>query len=87
MAMYSVELLVLLFAVAVFAISVVVHTFSRFAQQAAAIRAALAECPEKREFRYTVRETVVSYNDGKVVQLGTRRKIAAVSRQPQRAAA
>lgn len=43
--------------------------------QVAAIRQALAECPEQREVRFTIREVVVRYNDGKVVPLRQRQPI------------
>ena len=35
----------------------------------AALKRELAECPATRELRFTVRETVVSWNDGTVVAL------------------
>lgn len=36
------------------------------------LRAALADCPETLELRYTIRETVVGWNDGTVVVLPLR---------------
>lgn len=49
------------------------------------LKAALAECPETRELRFTVREVVVSPARGNVIALPVRFKPAAL--QPLRAAA
>lgn len=38
----------------------------------AALKRELAECPATRELRFTVRETVVSWNDGTVIALPVR---------------
>lgn len=55
--------------------------------QVEAIRQALAECPDQREVRFTIREVVVHYDDGKVVPLRQRKTIKAPQCQTVRAAA
>lgn len=42
-----------------------------------ALHQALAECPEQREMRFTLREIVVRYDDGKVVPLRQRHQAPA----------
>ena len=54
--------------------------------QVEAIRQALAECPEQREVRFTIREVVVRYNDGKVVPLRQRLPVRLTLR-PERSGA
>ena len=55
--------------------------------QVEAIRQALAECPDQREVRFTIREVVVRYDDGKVVPLRQRKPVTAVQCPTVRAAA
>ena len=52
----------------------------------AAIKAALADCPQNRELRFTIREITVSPRHGQVAQLPVRIKPLAAPR-PLRAAA
>lgn len=55
--------------------------------QVEAIRQALVDCPDQREVRFTVREVVVRYDDGKVVPLRQRKPVTAALRPTVRAAA
>lgn len=52
-----------------------------------ALRQALDECPEQREVRFTLREIVVSYDDGKVVPLRQRRETPGPALNPAARAA
>lgn len=85
--MFATEIAVLLVGLALVGIGVIVQALRTALPQAAAIRQALKDCPESREVRFTVREVVVSYNDGKVVPLRSRRAVTLPRQLPVRAAA
>ena len=70
---------------ALVAFAVITASFARALPQVRAVKAALANCPETRELRFTVRELVVIPARGNVVALPVRLKTAAL--QPLRAAA
>lgn len=55
--------------------------------QIEAIRQQLAECPDQREVRFSIREVVVHYDDGKVVPLRQRKPVKLTLRPTVRAAA
>ena len=67
------------------ALGVITLAVARTLPQVRALKAALANCPETRELRFTVRELVVTPARGNVVALPVRLKPAAL--QPLRAAA
>ncbi|MFN3517656.1 MAG: hypothetical protein ACK4YM_10950 [Novosphingobium sp.] len=89
--MFATEIAVLLVGLAVVGTAVIVQALRTALPQAAAIRKALKDCPESREVRFSVREVIVGYNDGKVVPLRARRAVprtVTLARQlPGRAAA
>jgi hypothetical protein len=85
--MFATEIAVLLVGLALVGIGVIVRALRTALPQVAAIRQALKDCPESREVRFTVREVVVSYNDGKVVPLRTRHAVSLPRQKPVRAAA
>lgn len=64
-----------------------VHSLRNALPQVAAIRQALAECPDQREVRFMIKEVVVRYNDGKVVPLRRRQPVRLTLRPSARAAA
>ena len=70
---------------ALVAFAVITASVARALPQVRAVKAALANCPETRELRFTVRELVVTPARGNVVALPVRLKPAAL--QPLRAAA
>ena len=70
---------------ALVAFAVIAASVVRALPQVRALKAALANCPETRELRFTVRELVVTPARGNVVALPVRLKLAAL--QPLRAAA
>ncbi len=51
------------------------------------LKAELAACPDKLEFRYTITETVAAWNDGTVVALPLRPRQARPLAQPAMRAA
>ena len=67
------------------ALAVIAVSVARALPQVRGLKAALANCPETRELRFTVRELVVAPARGNVVALPVRFKPAAL--QPLRAAA
>jgi hypothetical protein len=85
--MSAIELSVLLVLCGIAATGLVVQLLRTALSQAGAIRRALDACPETRELRFTVREVLVSYDDGKVVPLRPRSVISLPGRVPVRAAA
>ncbi|MBN8483207.1 MAG: hypothetical protein J0L50_00370 [Sphingomonadales bacterium] len=85
--MFATEIAVLLVGLALVGCGVIVQALRTALPQAAAIRQALKDCPESHEVRFTVREVVVSYNDGKVVPLRARRAVSLPRQLPVRAAA
>ncbi len=85
--MLTVEFSVLFAALALVGGASLVQSLRTALPQIAAIRQALAECPEQRELRFTIREVVVRYDDGKVVPLRQRKPIRLTLRQTDRAAA
>ena len=70
---------------ALVALAVIAVAVARALPQVRELKAALANCPETRELRFTVRELVVAPARGNVVALPVRFKPAAL--QPLRAAA
>ena len=85
--MLTVEFSVLFALLALVGAGSLVHSLRTALPQVAAIRQALAECPEQREVRFTIREVVVRYDDGKVVPLRQRKPIRLTLRPSGRAAA
>lgn len=85
--MSAIELSVLLVLCGIAAMRLVVQQLRTALSQATAIRRALDACPETREMRFTLREVVVAYDDGKVVPLRMRSVISLPGRVPERAAA
>ena len=85
--MLTVEFSVLFALLALVGAGSLVHCLRAALPQVAAIRQALAECPEQREVRFTIREVVVRYDDGKVVPLRQRKPIRLTLRPTGRAAA
>lgn len=85
--MLTVEFSVLFALLALVGAGSLIHSLRTALPQVAAIRQALAECPEQREVRFTIREVVVRYDDGKVVPLRQRQPIRLTLRPTDRAAA
>ncbi|MFM5924775.1 MAG: hypothetical protein ACKOPG_11390 [Novosphingobium sp.] len=85
--MFAIEISVLLTLGGFAALTTLIASARTALPQVAAIRQALAECPDGRAMRFTVQEIVVSYNDGKVVPLRRRRSISLPRQLPARAAA
>ena len=85
--MLTVELSVLFAFLALVGAGLLIHSLRTALPKVSAIRQALAECPEQREVRFTIREVVVRYNDGKVVPLRQRKPIRLTLRPTGRAAA
>ena len=71
---------------AVTAIAMLAWQIAEAAPKIARLQAALADCPQTRELRFTIRETLVSPRHGQVVALPIKLKQAG-SAQPLRAAA
>ncbi len=79
--------LIALFSIAaVTAIAMLAWQVAAAAPKVADLKAALADCPQTTEFRFTVRETIVSPRHGQIVTLPIKIK-ALGSAQPLRAAA
>lgn len=85
--MFTFELSLLLACSALFAIGSLVQTARAALPQVAALRQALRDCPETLELRFTTREVVVQYKDGKVVPLRPRAVVSLPGRFEGRAAA
>ncbi len=85
--MLTVEFSVLFALVALIGGGSLIHSLRTAMPQIAAIRQALAECPDQREVRFTIREVVVRYDDGKVVPLRQRQPVRLTLRPTDRAAA
>jgi hypothetical protein len=85
--MFTFELSVLLACSALVAIGSLVQTARAALPQVAALRQALRDCPEALELRFTTREVVVQYKDGKVVPLRPRAVVSLPGRFEGRAAA
>ncbi len=85
--MFTVELSVLLVLSMVLGVGTLVQSLRTALPRIAELRRALEDCPVRHELRFTIRETVVSYNDGKVVALQPRRAVSLPRPAPQRAAA
>ena len=85
--MLTVEFSVLFALLALVGGSSLVHSLRTALPQVQAIRQALAECPDQREVRFTIREVVVRYDDGKVVPLRQRKPVKLTLRPTVRAAA
>ena len=85
--MLTVEFSVLFAFLALVGVASLIHSLRTALPQAAAIRQALAECPEQREVRFAIREVVVRYDDGKVVPLRQRKPIRLTLHPTGRAAA
>ena len=84
--MLTVGLIVLLSVAGVTAVTMLVWQIADAAPKIAGLRAALAGCPQTRELRFTVRETLVSPRHGQVAVLPIKLKPVRVA-QPLRAAA
>lgn len=79
--------LIALFSIAaVTAIAMLVRQIADAAPRIAELKTALAHCPQTRELRFTIRETLVSPRHGQIVPLPIKVKPAG-SPQPLRAAA
>ena len=85
--MLTVEFSVLFALVALIGGATLVQSLRTALPQVSAIRQALAECPDQREVRFTIREVVVRYDDGKVVPLRQRKPVTAAPCPTVRAAA
>lgn len=85
--MIGFEVSVLLILSALLAGGTAVQSLRNALPQIAGLRQALNDCPETFELRFTVREVVVRYNDGKVVPLRPRVAISRPIPLPTRAAA
>ena len=85
--MFATEIALLLVLCTALAVGSIAQSLRTALPQIAAIRQALRDCPESCEVRFTVREVVVSHNDGKVVPLRGRRAINQPRQLPARAAA
>lgn len=85
--MFTLEFSVLLACSALLAFGSLVQTVRAALPQVAALRRALRECPETLEMRFTTREVVVQYKDGKVVPMRPRAVISLPGRFDGRAAA
>ena len=88
--MLTFGLFVLFSIAAVTAVAMLAWQIADAAPKIAGLQAALADCPQTRELRFTVRETLVSPRHGQVVALPLRVSIKvkpAGSPQPLRAAA
>jgi hypothetical protein len=85
--MFTVEFSVLLILSALTGALSLAHSLRTALPQVAGLRQALRDCPETLEMRFSIREVVVHYNDGKVVPLRPRRAISLPQRPAARAAA
>jgi hypothetical protein len=85
--MFAFEFSVLLTCSALFAIGSLTRTVRAALPQVTALRQALRDCPEVLEMRFTTREVVVQFNDGKVVPLRPRAVVTLPGRLDGRAAA
>lgn len=85
--MFAFEFSVLLACSAMIALGTLVHSLRTALPQVAALRQALRDCPEVLEMRFTTREVVVQFNDGKVVPLRQRASVTLPGRFDGRAAA
>lgn len=85
--MVAFEFSVLLACCALLALGTLAQTLRSALPQVAALRQALRDCPETLEMRFTTRELVVQYNDGKVVPLRQRAAISQPVRLTGRVAA
>lgn len=85
--MVGFEFSVLLILSALFAGGTVVQSLRTALPQIAGLRQALNDCPKTLEVRFTVRQVVVSYHDGKVVPLRPRALNSSSTLLPTRAAA
>ncbi|MFM5950781.1 MAG: hypothetical protein ACKOPM_16385 [Novosphingobium sp.] len=85
--MFAIELSVLLTLGGIFAVATLVRSLRTALPQIAGLRQALKDCPETSQLRFTVREIVVSYNDGKVIPLRRRQTVSLPRQQTVRAAA
>ena len=85
--MFGFEFSVLLILSTLLAGGTIVQSLRTALPQIFGLRQALNACPEMLELRFTVREVVVSYHDGKVVPLRPRAAISLPVTVPARAAA
>jgi hypothetical protein len=82
------EISVLLGVVLIVSLGLLAHMIRVAAPAFRAVRDELAATPLTRELRFTITETVVSWNDGTVVALPVRQpRLARPSQQPLREAA
>lgn len=84
----TVEFSLLLGVALVLSLGLLARMGVRAASRFAVIRQELESCPQMRELRFTIRETVVRYNDGKIIALPVRQpRLVRPAPQPLRAAA
>ena len=84
--MLTFGLIALISTAAIVAISMLAWQIADALPRVADLKAALAECPQTRALRFTIRETLVSPRHGQIVALPIKVKPAG-SPQPLRAAA
>ena len=84
--MLTLGLIALFSIAAVVAIAMLIWQIADAAPRIAGLKAALANCPQSREFRYSLRETLVNPRYGQVVSLPVKIRTLG-SEQPLRAAA
>ena len=84
--MLTFGLIALISTAAIVAISMLAWQIADALPRVADLKAALAECPQTRELRFTIRETLVSPRHGQIVALPTKVKPMG-SPEPLRAAA
>ncbi len=85
--MFGFEFSVLLILSALLAGGTIMQSLRTALPQIAGLRQALNACPDTLDLRFTVRQVVVSYNDGKVVPLRPRAAISLAATLPTRAVA
>ena len=83
--MLTFGLIALFTAAAIIAVAMLGWQIADAVPHVAQLKAALAECPQAREVRFTLRETLVSPRHGQVVVLPV--KLKSAEQQPLRAAA
>ena len=84
--MLTFGLIALISTAAIVAISMLAWQIADALPRVADLKAALAECPQTRELRFTIRETLVSPRHGQIVALPIKVKPTG-SPEPLRAAA
>lgn len=85
--MLTVEFSVLFALLALVGGGSLIHSLRTALPQIQAIQQALTECPDQRAVRFTIKEVVVRYDDGKVVPLRQRQPVRLTLRPTDRVAA